>query len=205
MNFEQGGFTVLDQVVSESECEALIAALPPIESSGTRLLMAISEFQELAHALRLREGLGSYLEKLVAVQCIHFRKTISHNWSVAPHRDSVLPVNGVGKWTSAGSKEGMSSVRPPREFMDRCVAVRVHLDGAPVEDISVVPGSHLDDQKYDHSRTVPIAVRKGGALVLRPTLFHASSKLSGHSERRVLHYVYAPRELPYGYDWHVAA
>lgn len=40
---------------------------------------------------------------------------------------------------------------------------------------------------------------------MRPTLAHASSKLESVQQRRVLHYVYAPREIPQGYTWHDAA
>lgn len=205
MKFEQSGFTIVDRVVSDSECESLVAALPPIASSGSRLLLSVAPFRDLARALRLHAGLAHYLAELVAVQCIHFRKSMEHNWAVTLHRDAVLPVKGEGQWPPAGIKEGMSSVRPPREFMDRCVAVRVHLDGAPVEDISVVPGSHMDSRKHDRSSAVPISVPKGCALVLRPTLAHASSKLDSHYQRRVLHFVFAPKELPNGYDWYAAA
>ena len=48
-----------------------------------------------------------------------------------------------------------------------------------------------------HGLTTCTALR-GDALVLRPLLLHASSKASGTSRRRVLHYVFGPCELPYG-------
>lgn len=205
MNFDRSGYTIVEQIVSEAECEDLIAALPPIEKSGSRLLLSQPLFRQVASGLRSHKRLAKYFGELVAVQCIHFRKSAEHNWAVTLHRDSILPVAGEGKWLSAGIKEGLSAARPSREFMDRCVAVRVHLDGAPVEDISVIPGSHLDDHKHDRGKAVPISVSRGGALVLRPTLAHASSKLRDQRERRVLHYVFAPKELPYGYSWHAAA
>jgi hypothetical protein len=204
MEFEQSGFKVLDRVISDGQCADLIAALPPIESSGSRVLLWLPPFRDLVAVLRSHEGLAGYLGELVAVECIHFRKSSEHNWAVTLHRDSVLPVQGEGTWQTAGAKEAWLA-QPPRRFMDRCVALRLHLDGAPVEDISVVPGSHLDDHKHDRKSAVPIAVGKGGALVLRPTLAHASSKLQGSGQRRVLHYVFAPKELPYGYGWHAAA
>ena len=46
---------------------------------------------------------------------------------------------------------------------------------------------------------------RGDALVLRPLLLHASSKGNGHSRRRVLHFVFGPRELPCGLRWPEAA
>ncbi len=44
-------------------------------------------------------------------------------------------------------------------------------------------------------------VPAGGALLMRPLLQHASSKSSSGKPRRVLHFVYAPRDLPQGLRW----
>lgn len=44
----------------------------------------------------------------------------------------------------------------------------------------------------------------GDVLLLRPLLLHASSKSSGSSRRRVLHFLFGPRELPQGMRWHTA-
>ena len=203
-DFEREGFAVVDRVISDSECEKLIESLPHIETSGSRTLLSLAPFRRLAQDLR--EGvLHSHLEDLVAIECILFRKTSEHNWAVRLHRDAVIPIQGSGAWPSSGTKEGLECARPPREFMDSCIAVRVHLDGTPFEDISIVPGSHLDAQKHDRALAKPVPVPKGGALIMRPTLAHASSKLESVQRRRVLHYVYAPREVPQGYAWHDAA
>ena len=204
MNFDRQGYAVVDSVLSDQQCEALIAVLPSLECAGSRALLSVEAFRNLVGMLRANEKLSRYLAGLVAVECILFRKSSEHNWAVTLHRDTVLPVQGRGAWRIAGIKEGMECAKPPRAFMDQCVAVRLQLDGAPVEDISLVPGSHLDNHKYDRGEAVPIPVCKGGALVLRPTLAHASSKLQNSGHRRVLHYVFGPRALPNGYDWYAA-
>ena len=38
-------------------------------------------------------------------------------------------------------------------------------------------------------------------MILRPLLLHASSKATGGSRRRVLHFLFGPRELPCGLAW----
>ena len=205
MTFERNGFVVVEDVISDAQRDGLIMALPAIERSGSRVLLSRPVFRDLVPVLRVHAQLAAALADLVAVECILFRKAPEHNWAVALHRDSVLPVSGEGNWQPAGTKEGMACAKPPRRFMDRCVALRLHLDGAPVEDISVVPGSHLDARTYQRSQAIPVAVPECGAVLLRPTLAHASSKLPGLRQRRVLHYVFAPRELPLGYGWHVVA
>jgi hypothetical protein len=42
----------------------------------------------------------------------------------------------------------------------------------------------------------PVPVPRGGAMVMRPPLLHASSKSRKDLPRRVLHFVFGPAELP---------
>jgi hypothetical protein len=73
----------------------------------------------------------------------------------------------------------------------------------------VVPGSHRDGRVRDAeaialrdaSGTVACHVPRGGAMLMRPLLLHASSKATGTSRRRVLHFLYGPPDLPLGLAW----
>ena len=38
-------------------------------------------------------------------------------------------------------------------------------------------------------------------MLMRPLLLHASSKTAGTSRRRVLHFLFGPRELAFGLVW----
>jgi hypothetical protein len=38
-------------------------------------------------------------------------------------------------------------------------------------------------------------------VAMKPLLLHASSKSTSSRPRRVLHYLYGPRELPFGLGW----
>ncbi|HEU4922583.1 MAG TPA: phytanoyl-CoA dioxygenase family protein, partial [Burkholderiales bacterium] len=108
-------------------------------------------------------------------------------------------------------KEGELFVQAPRELLDRLVAVRLHLDPCQEEDgpLQVVPRSHalgilaadasLRTRSELGSRACIAGI--GDALVMRPLLLHASSKSSGSGLRRVLHFLLAPRELPFGLRW----
>jgi hypothetical protein len=46
---------------------------------------------------------------------------------------------------------------------------------------------------------VTCTVDHGGVLMMQPLSLNALSKVTGTSLRRVLHIVFGPRELPYGY------
>lgn len=203
-SFGRDGYMVIEKILDLRQCEELILALPEIENSGSRTLLSDRPFRELARDLRNLNHLRRVLANYVAVQCTLFRKSLAHNWAVRLHRDAVIPVRGVGPWKSAGMKEEMHTAKPPRTFLDDCVAVRVHLDGAPGEDICVVPGSHQDSKTHTRSEVVAVPVSRGGGLIMRPTLAHASSRLRDSENRRVLHYLFARPDLPSGYSWYHA-
>jgi len=71
------------------------------------------------------------------------------------------------------------------------------------------PGSHrlgrlnlaqaLNAREVGEERVVPVA--RGGVMVMRPLLLHASSKASVDLPRRVLHFVFGPSRLAEGLSW----
>ena len=101
---------------------------------------------------------------------------------------------------------------PPDSQNTGVVAVRVHLDdcGPLNGPLRVVPGSHrfgrLADDEVQPVRArlgeVTCIVPQGGALVMRPLLLHASSKVTTPGFRRVLHFLFGPPSLPFGLIWH---
>lgn len=207
--FENDGYAVVEGIVDSIRCDQLIDVLPAIKNSGSRTLLAQTDFRLLAEELRTSASLACLLSSLVAIGCTLFRKSKNHNWGVQLHRDEVIPVQGNGPWESAGEKEGLQTAKPPHAFLNQCVAVRLQLDGAPHEDISVIPSSHqLDASQSNHElhreAAVPVAVPRAGALIMRPLLVHGSSRLSHSEQRRVLHYVFAPSTLPDNYCWYDA-
>jgi len=102
-------------------------------------------------------------------------------------------------------------VQPPADVLERIVALRLHVDDCGGDDgpLKVVPGSHrrgrLDDAEAialrDARGTVACPVPRGGAMLMRPLLLHASSKATGASRRRVLHFLFGPPRLPLGLAW----
>jgi len=65
-------------------------------------------------------------------------------------------------------------------------------------DIELVSASHNHDHSEGFREVVPI--KRGGALVMKPLLLHASTKVK-HGERRVLHFVFGPSRLPDNAQW----
>jgi ectoine hydroxylase-related dioxygenase (phytanoyl-CoA dioxygenase family) len=214
---EVEGFAVVADVIDGVRCDILASHLQGVGKSraGSRALLMQPWCQKLASNLRENALLGGALPlNAVAVQCTAFDKSPTKNWLVSLHQDLSIPVkNRVESEECAGwsEKEGQFYVQPPVRVLEHLVAVRVHIDECPAESgaLRVVPGSHcfgrLDAGKVDELRTergetvVPVA--RGGVLLMRPLLLHASSKATEPKARRVLHFVFGPRRLPLGLEW----
>jgi ectoine hydroxylase-related dioxygenase (phytanoyl-CoA dioxygenase family) len=77
--------------------------------------------------------------------------------------------------------------------------------------LRVIPGSHVSGKLPERAiqdiaercETFTCAMSRGGALMMRPLLLHASSAASIPGHRRVLHFDYAAVTLPDGMDWAV--
>ena len=214
-DFARDGFGICTNVLSADECADAARHLPP-GAAGTRCLLSQPWCAALARRLRAHPALAVGAQ-MVAVQCTGFEKSAGRNWLVPIHQDLSIPVAArldhpaLSGWSV---KEGVNFVRTTADLLATVVVVRVHLDPCRLDDgpLRVVPGSHLhgivDQTQADALRaaageTICVAPI-GAALVMRPLLLHASSKGSGSSARRVLHFVFGPRRLAHGLDWHVA-
>ncbi len=200
--FEQDGFVVVDQVLDPRDINVLMDSVANEKSAGSRNLLDDETIKRTAVQLRSCSQLKGLLNDYVAVQCTSFIKSQSRNWAVRLHRDRVIPAKGGNGWDASGTKDGMEFVRPPHEILKDFIAVRLSLDEANEGDLQVVPGSHQNAKKSKRAEAVSIPVKKGGALVMRPLLEHASTKLMHSSTRRVLHFLFGPPTLPHGYSWY---
>jgi ectoine hydroxylase-related dioxygenase (phytanoyl-CoA dioxygenase family) len=169
----------------------------------------------LAGALRGDARIRSLLPRdAVAVQCTLFDKSPAKNWLVTLHQDLSIPVSrrvDSPECSGWSEKEGQVYVQPPVSVVEQLVAVRVHIDDCPVESgaLRIVPKSHVEGRlnkeqaealRSQNGETI-VPVGRGGALVMRPLLLHASSKATSQNLRRVLHFVFGPPKLPLGLEW----
>lgn len=218
--FDDAGFARVQGMLTDAACQAVAArADPGTRSGGTRSLLAEAWCADLVRHLRAHASLAGLLPAgHVAVQCTYFEKSASRNWLVPVHQDLSIPVQcrvddpALRGWSE---KEGQWFVQAPGEVLAQLVAVRVHLDDCGEDDgpLRVVPASHrrgvLSPEAAriarQHAGEVVCTSPRGGALVMRPLLLHASSKSTGHSQRRVLHFVFGPPWLPHGLTWQHSA
>jgi ectoine hydroxylase-related dioxygenase (phytanoyl-CoA dioxygenase family) len=219
-DFDTAGYAVADLKLTHQQCDALAASIPAAAAGrgGVRgLVDHPSVLQLLTH-----QQLGKYLwsvvgRDLVAVKATLFDKTMQSNWRVQWHQDRVIAIRermdvvGYGPWTV---KAGVAHVEPPTSVLDQMLAVRIHLDeaGAGNGALRVIPGSHRagklsEEDLLNHTmdgESVEVPVAKGGLLVMRPLLIHASSPSAAPDHRRVLHIELAPIEAISPLQWHTS-
>lgn len=227
---ERDGFALVPNVLDPAAVRALLAALDDAGGDapggvGVRRRASVYAMRNLLDLPAVREVAQSPAVRALAecvtgpgafaVRGILFDKTPDANWKVAWHQDLTIAVRGrrevegFGPWSE---KAGVASVQPPASVLERMITVRLHLDDCFAENgpVNVIPGSHrhgrLSAAGIERLRagTAPVStcIARGGALVMRPLLLHASSPATSPAHRRVVHLDFAVDALPDGLEWH---
>ncbi len=215
--FASEGFAIAESAIAPEQLALAEAELDrmSLDRAGTRNLLLRSWCRGFVHALGAHPLIAFLVpEEAVAVQCTLFEKSTNRNWLVPLHQDVHIPVReriahpSLSGWSE---KQGALYVQPPTEVLESLVAVRVHIDdcGPAHGPLRVVPGSHLSGRLPDDAIPSVRAARdehlcvvgRGGGLVMKPLLLHASSKAAVPNRRRVLHVLFGPKALPLGLGW----
>ena len=200
------GFAIVSGVLKEEDLAPLDDADFGARSrAGARHLMRDPSIAKLA----LDPRLLSIAAEVVGLDAQPYRATLfdkspAANWLVVWHQDTALPIRArrdVAGWGPWSVKAGIDYAHAPARSLDTIVALRVHLDDSTADNgpLRVLPASHrqgvLSDSEIHKlaTSTKPrdCTVGRGGVIVMRPLLVHASSKLSSDRPRRVIHIEYA--------------
>ncbi|HUA65670.1 MAG TPA: phytanoyl-CoA dioxygenase family protein [Alphaproteobacteria bacterium] len=224
--FCKNGFEILKDVLPQSRCDRLAAELSAMHQrqkeavkrriGGVRNLLRLSpQVNDVANSYEVRAILEKRIAKpIFPVRALFFDKTADSNWRVAWHQDITIAVaeridaQGFEAWSI---KDEIVHVQPPRGILEGMATVRLHLDDCNASNgaLRVVAGSHVEG-KLDAAKIGMLSatenvrvceIPRGGALLMRPLLLHASSPAENPSHRRVLHIEYATEELPNGLKW----
>jgi hypothetical protein len=215
---DERGFSIIHQVIEESEQRKLISILGPVSGAGRRGLLNEPAVEALAKSSRLLELVRPHLRsEPLPIRAIYFDKSSESNWLVPWHQDLTLAVRnrtevpGFGPWSV---KEGVPHVQPPIKLLEQMLIVRLHLDDADESNgaLRVLPGSHrlgrLSAERIQELRAKErehlCVTRAGDVLLMRPLLLHASSRSTSERHRRVLHIEYAGFALPNELHWNEA-
>ena len=220
------GFAIVENVVDDFEIARLIGAISQAQGNGLlqrdghsyairNLLHVVDAVGELVRSEALRRSIDPVVgNNAFAVRGILFDKIPSANWKVAWHQDLTIEVHmrkdiaGFGPWSI---KAGIPHVQPPIPILEQMLAVRFHLDDCRTENgpLRVIPGSHrygkltvdeMLDLKKRRGEKV-LTVPRGGLILMKPLLVHASSPAIRPDHRRVIHLEFTAAELPDNLEW----
>lgn len=220
--FNQDGFAVINEIYTAHETAAIATAISeasqasPVFRKSTDLFAIRQCCKTLPGILPMvfTPGLCNLLQPFTdmgyaMVKSIYFDKPPQSNWFVAWHQDLTISVDskaaiaGYGPYTA---KHNQFAVQPPEALLQRILTIRIHLDNTDEQNgaLQVLPGSHANGicrTAEDYMRAVSCPVRRGGVMLMRPLLWHSSSRTTNGERRRVLHLEFSCDTLPEGLQW----
>ena len=208
------GFAIIDNVYSENEIEKIISEIEKVTESESENstfrksedLFAIRQFhKEIPETLNfifnqnLREIIKlNFGENYFITKSIYFDKPEKSNWFVAYHQDLTISVDkkveieNYENWTT---KQNQFAVQPPKEILEQNFTIRIHIDKTTKENgaLKVLNKSHrkgivrTENIELDNETETICEVEKGGIMIMKPLIFHASNKTTNNKRRRVIH------------------
>jgi ectoine hydroxylase-related dioxygenase (phytanoyl-CoA dioxygenase family) len=213
---EEHGFAIVPKVLALSVVVALTEQLEAHSGYAMRhLAQVVPAVNEMADSPAVRALVEPVLgSKAFLARSIFFDKTPEANWKVMWHQDLTIAVQrkiGVAGFKAWSVKEKIVHVQPPDPILERMLTVRLHLDDCDASNgaLQVIAGSHqsgkLDAEAIARCRKerqpTVCAVPRGGAVLMRPLLLHASSAAHVPKHRRVIHLEFAAELLPGRLKW----
>ena len=207
---KDNGFQIIAPAISDAACDNILSVL----EGESNLRQPHLKFPEILVPILDSPLRSFFTPPWKFVRSILFDKSPRANWSAPWHQDLTICVRerrdapGFGPWSI---KDGFHHVHAPAEILDHILAIRLHLDDCGPENgaLRVLPGSHKNGRMPDEAieafrlthHEVICSLPKGGALLMKPLLLHASSRATRPSHRRVLHFEVTQAKLPNGLEW----
>jgi ectoine hydroxylase-related dioxygenase (phytanoyl-CoA dioxygenase family) len=222
------GFAIIDNVYCKNEIEKIISEIEKVTKKKTEKstfrksedLFAIRQFhkeipetlniifnQNLREIIKINFGQNYFITK-----SIYFDKPEKSNWFVAYHQDLTISVDkkveikNYENWTT---KQNQFGVQPPKEILEQNFTIRIHIDKTTKENgaLKVLNKSHkkgivrTENIEIEKEIETNCEVEKGGIMIMKPLIFHASNKTTNNERRRVIHIEFSNQKLPNELEW----
>lgn len=222
------GFAIIEAIYSDSEVEKIISEIEKVTQATTRNatfrksddLFAIRQFhkeiptilpsvfnENLIEIIKTNFGQNYFITK-----SIYFDKPEKSNWFVSYHQDLTISVDKkieVEHFENWTVKQNQFAVQPPKEILENNFTIRIHLDKTTKDNgaLKVLNTSHkkgisrVENIDLNEEIETICEVQKGGIMMMKPLLFHASNKTTNNERRRVIHIEFSNQELPNELEW----
>jgi len=223
--FETLGFSVIDEVYTVSEIQAITDFIEALDTSNPLIrksaaMFAIRQFIKEFPAInsliftpklkKLIETFGG--SDYFLVKSIYFDKPEQSNWFVSYHQDLTISVDKkkvldhYGPWTV---KQNQFAVQPPLSILENIFTIRIHLDATDEKNgaLKVIDQSHTkaiyrpETIDWDTEKETICRVKAGGIMVMKPLLLHGSDRTVNQQKRRVIHLEFSNQSLPEDLHW----
>jgi ectoine hydroxylase-related dioxygenase (phytanoyl-CoA dioxygenase family) len=219
------GFTIIDDIYTTEEINAILQVIAEADTTKptfrkTNDLFAIRQFlkeipaaSDVIFNSRLMAIVSQVFgENYFVTKSIYFDKPGQSNWFVAYHQDLTisvdkrLDVDGFGSWTV---KQEQYAVQPPLKILEGNFTIRIHLDDTDENNgaLKVIPTSHAkgiyrpETIDWTIEKETICTVKKGGVMIMKPLLLHASNRSTNNNKRRVIHIEFSNRSLGHNLQW----
>lgn len=217
------GFAIIGNIFTSAEICGVIDCIEAANTSNPNFrksheLFAIRRFLHEVPAVKkllFTPSFTAIIKQLFGidyfiVKSIYFDKPAASNWFVAYHQDLTIPVSekadcaGFGPWTV---KQEQFAVQPPIAILENNYTIRIHLDNTSSENgaLRVIPGSHRNgiwkQSAIDRKTETTCTVSRGGIMIMKPLLLHASRRSTNDMRRRVIHIEFSNQQLPTPLTW----
>jgi len=212
------GFEIIENVFSEKEVNEILEI---IASKKIENKFGVREFLVNHPEVRVKIFTKKLLEiiKRISPNCnqsiksIYFDKPPNANWIVNWHQDLTINLTekkDIPNFKNWRVKEERTIVQPNLEFLESIFTIRIHLDDCTKENgaLRVIENSHnkgvIEIKEWIKNKEGLeriCEVKKGGIVIMKPLILHASRRTENEKNRRVLHIEFTDKELPAGLNW----
>ena len=209
----ENGFSIIENCFDKNELNKIIDFINKnnFDFSERQLFNRYPELQNIIFKSKLFKELFNTVcnKDYFLSKAIYFNKPSKSNWFVGYHQDlsisvkNKIEVEGYKSWTN---KKGQIGVIPPLTILENSVTFRIHLDKADTTNgaLKIISNSHQNEiiridenfKKSDFGEEVLCEVEKGGVMLMKPLILHASSKSISENDRRVIHLEFCNKDIP---------
>jgi len=225
IEFKENGYLVLDTFYSDKEVFEIINCINTSEKNNEaflktkdlfairKLIKNIPELKKYLFNKNLIDLISGFSESnYFLTKAIYFDKPSESNWFVGYHQDLSISVDqkieseAYKNWVV---RKGLFGVQPPVNILEDTITVRIHLDDTDVNNgaLKVIAGSHLngvirvEKEELKTEEEKICKVKRGGVMLMKPLVLHASNKTTNGKQRRVIHLEFCTHKLESPLGW----
>ena len=218
MNLQKDGFDIVENIYSKKELDVIIEQLDALEFGNQFGYRTFLHQHKPIARLLFSDKLKALIHKVnpncrYSIKSIYFNKPQIANWIVNWHQDLTINVTnkkeilGYINWRNLKDR---TVVQPDLQLLENIFTLRIHLDDCTKENgaLRVVKGSHKNGvipikewMESNGDEETICEVNKGGVLVMKPLILHASRRTENQKNRRVIHIEFSDKALPNGLEW----